>query len=97
MVVIGAGEGEGMHGKEGGVETVTGSGGDARTSGKEVANLTPGSGCSSTGPMKTTTVAVAVKEVGGSTKTKRPGVCSCSPVAHTQEAAVRRGMVGEDR
>ena len=88
----------GMAEGEADVETGTeiDSGGDARTSGKGVANSTLGSECSSTGLMKTMTAVTAAKEVGGSTQTKRQGACSCSLVAHTQEAAIQKGTGGED-
>jgi len=76
------------------VETETGNDGDAQTSGRGGANLTLGNGGSSTGPMKTTTV--AEEEVAGSTRTKRLEACNCSPAVRTQEAATRMGMVEED-
>ena len=95
MVVIGAGMVEGEVGVE--TETEIGSGGDGRTSGKGEANSIPGSECSSTGLMRTMTAVTAAEEVGGSTQTKKLAACSCSPVARTQEAAIRKGTVEEDR
>lgn len=99
VVVIGADGSAGMPEGEADVETEIeiDNGGGARTSGKGVANSTLGSECSSTGLTWTMTAAAAAEEVGGSTQTKRLGACSCSPVAHTQEAAIRKGTAGEDR
>ena len=79
-------------------EPETGNGGGARIFEKGLANSTPGNEGTSTGPTKTTTVAVAVGEEGvaSSKQTKRLGACSCPPGARTQEAAVQKGTAGED-
>ena len=99
MVAIGAGGSAGTPEEEAGVgtETETDNGGDVRTSERGAASSTPGSECSSKGLTKMMTAATAGEEVGGSTQTKELGACSCFPVAHTREAAIRKGTAGEDR
>jgi len=71
--------------------------GDAQGSEREAANSTLGNEGSSADPTKTAeAVAAAEEEAASSMQTKGLGVCSCSPVARTQEGAARKGMVGED-
>ena len=92
-----AGEGESAETlEEADVETETDNDGDAQTSERGAANLTPGNGGTLAGPTKMTeAVAAAGEEVARLTRTKWQGACNCSLVAHTQEAAAQKGMAGE--
>lgn len=98
MVAIGEGE-NAETAEEADVGTETDSDGDAQVFVEsEAANLTLGNECSSMGLMKTTGAVVAAEgEAARSTRTKRPGACSCSPAARTQEVATQMEMAGEDR
>ena len=97
MVVI-AGEGESADTVEKevgiGTETDDDCDGDAQESEREVAGSKLGNEGSLADPTKT--VAVAEEEAASSMQTKRLGVCSYSPVAHTQGGVAQKGMVGED-
>jgi len=96
-VVVIAGEGESADTvEEVGVGTETDDDGDAQGSEREGANSTLGNEGSSVDPTKTAAaVAAAKEEAASSMQTKRSGLCSCSPVARTQEGAVQKGMVKE--
>jgi len=103
VAIVGEGENAETAEKEADVGTETdndgdGDGdGDAQGSEREVANSKLGNEGSSADPTKTAVAVAAVEEEAASSmQTKRLGVCSCSPVAHTQEGAARKGMVGED-